>query len=160
MIQYLLLAIVFAAVAGYWKGCTDEKERFDDYRAAVEAVGKAQDERTKARIDSSRVAKREADLAHEKLIGDLLSTHTAELDGMRKRVSAGSRIVPTVPGAAKGRGGEIGCYKADVLDERVRAALDKFITGAATVLRRGEGDGAGFDTCTEWAIKEWKRAPN
>lgn len=69
-----MAAIVFVVLlfpAGYLKGCADEKERFDTFKAEVEAAGKAQQERTKATIAEDRKRKEKADEEHAAAIADL-----------------------------------------------------------------------------------------
>ena len=151
---YLLLILGALLVGAYVKGCSDEKARFDSYKLAVKAVGEAQEARTKERIAKDKLAKKEADDAHAEKLKDLTARNTATVKRLQRELTS-LRILPTVPGAAEGGTGLL-CFQADELERRMDGALAKLLDRTAGVLQRGAEAGAVAETCSAWAMKEWK----
>lgn len=159
-VNYLRIALLAFVVAlfplGYIKGCSDEKERFDSYKGEVAAAGKAQEERTAARIANDNMLKEEADHDHHEALRRLAAVHARAL--ARMRADASGLIVPSVP-AAPGSGAaddDVACFGAGRLNELILGSLEHFLERAADVVQRGETAEAGFQACAEWAVKEWK----
>jgi hypothetical protein len=146
-VNYLRLAgivlVVMLFPLGYLKGCSDEKERFEAYKGQVAAVGKAQEERTAARIALDNLLKEEADednrAAHARLqsaIGEL------------RRERARRSIVPAAPAGATS-------------PDRItfdRAALDRairdFDSELTRIIESCDGQRIGLDTAKKWAQHE------
>lgn len=152
-----VIIVVLLFPAGFVAGCTDEKERFDAYKAQVEAAGKAQEDRTEARIAHDNLLKEEADSDHQERLDSLNS----ELARMRVQLAhAGSGIVPTVPKPPGGREGVDGgdavvCFARDRLAEGVERAFQRFAAGSIGSLQFGARAIATSETCSGWAMKEW-----
>lgn len=155
----LAFGLVAALVLGaYVKGCSDERERHEAFRAQVEAIGKAQHERTLARIAEAKLRKKEADDAHAKEIAALRRRVADAERRMRDAIHASGGPVPAVPGTAESSpsGEGLVCFQRDELDRGIRAALERFLVGTAGVLSRGDEARTAFKTCAEWALKEFE----
>jgi hypothetical protein len=91
----LVLAAVIAAAsvfaAGYWKGYSGEKEKFDAYKVEVQTIAKAQEENTKRIIESQKQITQKAEKQHEKDVSSLRAIY----DRLRKSTS--SSAVSAVP---------------------------------------------------------------
>lgn len=108
-----LVFVVLLFPAGYLKGCSDEKERFDDFKTMVEATGKAQEERTAARIAHDELLKEEADNDHQVALAELRA-HVKRL-----RRDADRSVLPATPAGSKCPDGQT-CYDLGELDRAVR----------------------------------------
>lgn len=143
--NYLRLAgivlVVLLFPLGYLKGCSDEKERFEAYKGQVAAVGKAQEERTAARVALDNLLKEEADednrAAHARLqsaIGEL------------RRERARRSIVPAAPAASKCPDGQA-CFDRTELER----AIEHFRDGVRGLADEGSAVMIDLDTAKEWA---------
>lgn len=159
--EYLrFAAIVFVVAlfpAGFVTGCIDEKERFDAYKSVVAATGKAQEERTAARIASDLETKRRRD-RDDKARRDRLERDLADTASKLQQY-AGRGIVPPVPAPPAGGGaGEaergIVCFDRDRLSEGLRDSLQRAGGRFAELAQRGAGGIAGFEACVAWALEE------
>ena len=151
--NWKIFAILALLAAAYVKGCSDEKERFDQFRAAVEATGRAQEELTKARISQSQSITTEQNDAYEKKLAELSITNSGLRARLRTDTSRG--VVPPVPSTAQGSPGTI-CFERDKLNRGILSALDTLLTGVAGVLQRGDEAGVALRTCAAWAIEQQK----
>lgn len=149
-----LLAAV--AIGGYIKGCSDERERFDAFKAQVEAVGEAQRERTLARIAEAKLRKKEADDAHAKEMARLRARLRDTERRMRDALDTGGGPVPAVPGTpGSGDASGLICFDREALDRGLRGALERLLAGTAGVIARGDEARAALRACAEWAMKEY-----
>lgn len=138
-----LAALVFVVLlfpAGYLKGCADEKERFDDFKAMVEAAGKAQEDRTAARIAHDGLLKEEADEENRMARDRLL----AAIRKLRSERPSGS-FVPAAasctdrPAAA--------CLDRAILERAIRD-LDAGVQG---LVDEGSSAVTDLDSAKRWA---------
>lgn len=153
----VIIAICALFPAGYLKGCSDEKERFDAYRGQVEAQGRAQEERTKARIARDKQLVKESDDAHTNRMAAAGRTVDALVRELRAERARGS-VVPPAPGAATGGPGvgannAVVCFAGDRLREGVERSLEGFEERATALVQRGVAAIVLGETCAEWAVK-------
>lgn len=146
----LLLAV---GVGGYIKGCSDERDRFERFKAQVEAVAEAQRQQTLNRIAEARLRAKEAEDAHRKEL-DRLRARARDAERRMRDAIAGSSPVPTVPGAAEGGAGTI-CFDREALDRGIRGALARFLEGATGIVAQGDEAREAFRACAEWAMREY-----
>ncbi len=146
--------VLAAAVGGYLKGCSDERERFEAFKAQVEAVGKAQHERTLARIAEAKARQKEAEDAHRKEL-EALRARARDAERRMRDALAGGSPVPAVPRAAEGGAGTI-CFDREALDRGLRGALERLLAGTAGIVVRGDEAASAFRACAEWAMKEYR----
>jgi len=143
----LKVGLILALVAGaYVKGCSDEKERFDRFKGGVEAVGKAQEERTAERIRRDKQLQLEAENAHKAALNKLTGQYERYIARLRDNPGRGN--VPTT-GTSTGyvvREGDI-CFDREQLASGMGEADRILREGAARLLRKGEEaltDSAGW----------------
>lgn len=153
-----MIALVVALFpAGFIAGCMDEKARFDAWKDLQGAVGKAQDDRTTARVANDKLTKQEVDRDHKKRLSRLRADH--ELDLARMRADTDRSLLPAVPDTP-GRGDIVRpatvCFDRDKFDAGVRGSLQRFAERTAGIVERGEIGNAGFAACATWALKEWQ----
>lgn len=146
--QYAAYALVAGLMLGYVKGCTDEKERFDSFKASVEAVGKAQEAATKARIANNKKAKEEIDAQNVKALAGL----SARLADARRRLReyASRSVVPAAPTTSGRPQGEV-CYDNAELGRRVDEALRTFQERTLELIRRGEEAMIDRKSWSDWS---------
>lgn len=158
--QYIRLAAIVAVVllfpAGYLKGCSDEKERFDEYRGAVEAVGQEQEKRTAARIADDNRLREEADHDHQEALRRIDARGVAALARVRDELARRS-IVPAVPQAPGGGDDPPACFDRGRLNAELVGVLERHAERLSRIAREGEGTAAAFATCQAWALKEYGR---
>lgn len=125
---------------GYLKGCSDEKEDFDAYKATVAAAGKAQEERTKVRIAEDKKAKEKADAEHDKVLAAL----NARIASLRARRTDSGFMPPATPGTASP---DVATFNRSELERALRT-LDSEVQGIAD-----EGSKAviDLDAAKAWA---------
>lgn len=148
------LLVVMMALS-YVKGCSDEKERFESYKEAVEAVGRVAEQRAKEETARRGALTKEKDDAWKKRIAELDRDNADLHDRLRTDTSRG--VLPTVSGAAEGgSGANLLCFERDKLERGVGAALDGLLAGSTEILRRGDRRAAALAACGSWAIEQWK----
>lgn len=152
----MLAFVVLLFPAGYLKGCSDEKERFDAYKSQVEAVGKAQEERTAARIAHDNLIREEADNDHQEALRRIGARHADALARVRDEL-ARSSIVPTVPEAPGGGDEPTACFDRGRLNTELVGVLERHAERLSRIALEGEGAAAAFNTCAAWALKEYGR---
>lgn len=135
MIQYIGYALVVGLALGYLKGCSDEKERFDDFKVAVHAVGKAQEDATKKTIARQKQVTQEVTDANVKALAGLAARLADARRELREYSSRGA--VPAAPTSTGRPQGEV-CYDNAELGRRVDAALRVFSERTLELIRRGE----------------------
>lgn len=141
--------LVLLLAGAYVKGCSDERERFVSFKAAVAAEGRAAEERTRRRIAADKELKRKADerYAKEKLVltGKLAAAHKRLRDNSR-----GSILPAAGPGSKRpdritfDRAELDGAFRG--FDSEIRGILDE----TTTIV--GEGDEArlGLNVARGW----------
>lgn len=77
------IGLVLLFSFGYYKGYSNEKQKFDTYKAEVAAFAKAQEENTKRVIQSQEHITKKAEIKHEKDISSLRAIY----DRLRKSTS-------------------------------------------------------------------------
>lgn len=138
--SWVVYALVAGLLVGYVKGCTDEQQRFAAFRAAVDAVGKAQEQRTRERIALDVKRKKESDRENLRLRADY------NLVAKRLRDERASRgLLPARPTAAGGPA--VAAFDWDQLD---RAILD-YRGAVAQLLEEGDQARIDLDTARRWA---------
>lgn len=151
------VAIVGALVASaYVKGCSDEKERFDDYKSMVKAVGEAQEARTKTWIAQGKANKEKADATYERVVHNLLDN----LDAAERRLrvaNASSSIVPAAGPVAQGGDGDTVCFSQRILNDGIRGGLERALGQFAGIVRKGEKADALGKLCAAWAVDNANR---
>ena len=85
------IGLVLLFSFGYYKGYSNEKQKFDTYKAEVAALAKAQENNTKRIIQTQEQITKKAEIKHEKDISSLRAIY----DRMRNTASGSS--VSTVP---------------------------------------------------------------
>jgi len=154
-----LVFVVLLFPAGYLKGCSDEKGRFDAYKGQVKAAGEAQEQRTLKIIRDDKQAAKEADDAYKAQIDRITDSHAAIL--AKLRANARRSIVPPVPPApAGGQGVEqnpaVVCFARDRLSQGLSGVLQRYGERAAASAQRGASAIAAIESCAGWAMKEWE----
>jgi hypothetical protein len=156
-----IAAIIFVLLLfplGYLKGCSDEKEDYDAFKATVAAAGKAQEDRTKARIADDKKAKERSDRDYQERIDRLNNLASRQHDELQH--AASSSIVPTVPAAPRGSGSaaqqsaNVVCFARDRLSQGISAELSSFAERFSASAQTGASAIAGFKACATWAIEE------
>ena len=136
MIYGILIAFVMGIGLAWWDGHT----RLVDYQNAVRVVGEAQEERTKARIESDKRKKQEADSAHK----TELARVTALVAGLRKSRPSSS-FVPAAPSGASRP--DLACYARP----EYLGATGNLVEGLRRLADEGTEAAVGLNTAREWA---------
>jgi hypothetical protein len=143
---WVLLALLGALVGSFLYGLHVGNSRLESYQAAVEAVGKAQEERTARRINADKRLKKEADRAHK----DRLATanlRAAALADQLRRAPSGS-VLPAAP-AGTASADRTTFDRAD-LDR----ALRDFTADTAGLIAEGDRHRIGLDTGKNWILNQ------
>lgn len=158
--NWKLFALVALVCGAYVKGCSDENERFDQFKGTVDAIGKAQETWAKKRTADQKAITTKKDIDHEETkrqLGLALG-HVGNLSGELRKRPSGS-IVPRIPATAEGGDGGAGdggviCFAR----ERLRSGLDGLLQRLGERYRGLVGRGAGaitnFETCATWALEQ------
>lgn len=151
-----LIAVALLIASAYVKGCSDEKERFDEYKALVTAVGQAQERwaaahRTAQKALTSRMEKAyEMDLA-------LLRHSNAGLAEQLRLATTSTRIVPSVPDTATGDlKPSLSCFEGDQLDAGIQLALGKLLAGITGLFQKCAESALEGRACAAWVLEQWK----
>lgn len=155
-----LFAVAALVAGGYVKGCSDEKERFDEHLALDKVLGEAQTKwsqrRTAQGKDITKGKDAENAEVHRKL--DVALGHVGFFaDELRKRPSGS--IVPAVPSASEGGGTVAGdggaiCFGRDRLRDGIEGSLGRFGERFREIAKRGAAAVANFQTCATWALEQ------
>lgn len=150
--NWAALALVALVCGAYVKGCSDERERFDDFKEQLEATSKRQKEWRDARIATQQRITTESNEAFKAELKGLRTRNADLANQLRKRASAD--IVPTSPNAPSGDpgGGEI-CYDRARLAGGVRDAVDRFLGRSLTSVSGGSEKIAALVAC----VKSWEK---
>lgn len=135
MIQYIGYALIAGLALGYLKGCSDEKERFESFKVAVEAAGEAQAKATKERIARQKQVTKEVSDANVKALAGLAARLADARRSLREYASRSA--VPAASTSAGRPEGEV-CYDNAELGRRVDEALRVFSERTLELIRRGE----------------------
>lgn len=85
------IGLVLLFSFGYYKGYSNQKQKFDTYKAEIAAFAKAQEENTKRVINTQEQITKKAEIKHEKDISSLRAIY----DRLRKSTSGSA--MSTVP---------------------------------------------------------------
>lgn len=145
-----LFAIIGLIVGGYVKGCSDEKGRFDQFKAQVEATGEAQRKMNLARIANDKKAQKEVEDARKNSAPARVERVARIGSGLRANAGRGI-TAPAAPGPAGPV--QTACYDLGKLDAGIRASFDRLLDRLTPILQSGaEGlDDAGW--WRTWALK-------
>jgi hypothetical protein len=126
-----------AFAAGFAYGFFVEAKRFAEFRGAVEAVGVAQEERTKERVLEFNRIKQEVERDYQARLVASTAERNAALE--RLRLDARRRIVPApAPSAAGAVPSGRTCHDAEELDRRIRADYEGLLGALAALLGRDQ----------------------
>lgn len=157
---FAYLALIAAA---YVKGCSDESDRFDEFKTQLRATQAEQARwsaaRTKTQQEISAQSGRETTAA----LTALRSTNDSLARELLKRPSGGQQL-PSLPKPAPGdKDPSTVCFQRDKLDEGIRAAVgrfqesrDKLLRGSLEVLQRGDEKVVTLVQCEAWAAEQEK----
>ena len=154
-----IAAVIFVVALfplGYLKGCSDEKEKYDEFKSRVEAEGKAQEKRTAERVAAEKLAKEKSDAQWQSRVDRLNNLSTRQSDELQQY--ARRSIVPPAPAPA-GSGGSAAqlpadaiCFSRAGLSGGIDASLQKFGGRLAASAQQGATAIAGFKECAAWAL--------
>lgn len=133
-----LVFVVLLFPLGYLKGCSDEKEEFDAFKAQVEAAGRAQEKRTKEIIAENKTAKEKADAENR-------ATHAA-LDAERLRKQRTRTIF--LPATASGPASPT---SASFDRANLEQALQRLDAGVQGLVDEGDAAIVDLNTAKRWA---------
>lgn len=132
-----LVFVVLLFPLGYLKGCSDEKEDFDAFKAQVEAAGKAQEDHTKVIIQRDRAEKEKADAQNRADIADL----NERLRHQRTRT-----IVLPAPAACPASADAAARYR-----DAYQRAYRELVAGLRAEADRGSKAVVDLNTAKKWA---------
>lgn len=149
---WILLALVGAAT--YMKGCSDEKQRFDDFVQAAERLGKQQEAWAKEISARNNRSKQEVERAAKVERDRLIAEHAVALERVRRNADrnelprgrpgtakpvppGGGAGIATAPKPEQPKPSNVICYDADRLNAGVRAAYDRLLERAGRLVQRG-----------------------
>ncbi|SRR6266581_9043234 len=146
MIRSIVYSLLAGLLIGYFWGCSIEKGRFDSFKGATDALGRAQEQRSAEVAARNKSSKEKAD-AESKRKDRVRDRQFADV---RKRLSDGadSRLMPADP--ANPAGDQRICFARDEFDRGLRAALAE---AAAEDLRDAEEGQRAADVaalCRDW----------
>lgn len=144
---WLWVALAVAAAGLAASGWQNEREAFASYRGAVEALNKAAQDRTRARIALDKSRKETADAQNSAAALAWL----AAVDRMRR---AAGPVGPIVPAAAPGAvdPGRV-CFDRAQLEREIRGALEGFRASARGLVDEGSTARLKLDTAIRWAAQ-------
>jgi len=139
------LALAVAAAGALGKAWDDERQAFASYRGGVDALGKAQEERTRDRIALDKARKETADAQ----LTSTTAAWAAALDRVRRQAGPVASIVPPAPaGASKP---DRACFDRAILDRGLRGAMEEFRSAARGIVEKGDGARLRLDNALRWA---------
>ena len=144
-IKWAAYGLAAGLLVGYVKGCTDEAERGAEFRATVEAMGKAAEERAAA----TRATREAITKAKDKSYAKRLAVVTADRDRLRR--GAARSILPPAP--ADSRRPDLACFDRGELDLALRAYRE----GVGDLVTEGAAFAVSIESAREW-WDEVKRA--
>lgn len=147
-----MIALIALVCGAYVKGCSDERERFDDFKDELAAASKRQEEWRKRRVDTQRDITAEADRSHAAALDTARKRSDALAKQLRERAS--TSLVPTSPNAPSDNptGGEV-CFDRAKLDGGIREAVDKFLGRSLPSVQRGSEKVAALIHC----VAAWEK---
>jgi len=137
---WVLLILALLACSFATHGWIAEKAAFDRFKGGVEAVGKAQEERTASIIKLNNARKGEVDAK----IKSLSSERDALADKLRQQRSSGSFVPPAAPGAAEP---DTACFSRAALESAIQR-LDDRVSG---LIKKGDQAIVDLNGDKEWA---------
>ena len=145
---WLLLFLGAMSISAFFYGLHIGNSRLESYKVAVAAVGKAQEERTAARITADKKLKKEIDNDHKTKLA-ASNTRSAALTVKLRAASGGSVLPAPGPGATSS---DRTTFDRAELDR----ALREFTAATAGLI--GEGDAAvvGLDAGKKWVKEQGK----
>lgn len=132
----ILGAFLLGLALAWWDGHT----RLREFQEAVSAVGHAQEERTKLRIERDKEKKEAADREHKTLAADLAATRKRLRDARASR-----SIVPAAPANAVRP--ELSCYDRSELERTLRG----FTEGVEALVGEGDEAAIALGVARRWA---------
>lgn len=143
------LCIALAGLAGMTKLWLAERDALASFRGAVEAAGKAQEERTQARLRADRGAQERSDARYQ----DALAALQRDLARMRQQPRPEPRILPAAPaGSACPAGWR--CFDRAGFDAALaeyQAAVGIDLDAAAGLIGEGAAVKLRLDEAIRWA---------
>jgi hypothetical protein len=128
MMLYAKIGIAVAIIlAAYWKGYSDEHERFLKFQVEVAAVGKAQELAVQNAVKTAEIISQGVTDEYEVRIAALRSEYAKRM----RNTNSGSCPMPAVPKPAKSANGttdDIGVIGACAVETAKLVALQKWIT--------------------------------
>jgi hypothetical protein len=142
--RYVLIASAFALTLLY-AGCEHKrakswKEKYQTFLIQTEAVGKAQEAATKAKILSDKLVKDTADAEHAATVKSLNDT----LSRLRSERASRSYLPPAAPGAPSAQ-------RACLSRPDAERAIREFVEGAGRLLEEGDRAIVDLNTAKAWA---------
>lgn len=136
-IRAVLVALfVLLPFAGYVKGCSDERGRFEDFKRAEAAVAKAQEEQTARVIKEQKTAKEKADAENRNA--------RAALERLRRERS---RTVYVPAPAPATRRPDLACFDRSALEQAIRRLAER-VSGIAA---KGDEAAVDLNSARRWA---------
>jgi len=136
-----IAALVLASMGFGWvKGAHHEELKAAKFEAAIEAIGKAQAERTKEINARNIKLKEQADHENKRTIDSL----RADIKRLRNERASTNFLPPAAPGASRP---ELACFDRTEL-ERTLQQFDNEVTG---LIAEGDEATVNLDTAKLWA---------
>ena len=158
MYAWIAGATIFIALmtGAYTKGCSDERERFNEFKAAVKLAADAQEARARMQAERAKADTEEANRVHAARVDALVANHRLVVTKLQQRI-ASSSIVPPVPpttgGSESGAADDTICFSREKLRTGVDASVGRLSERFANSVQGGASAIANFQTCAEWAIR-------
>lgn len=141
LIKLGLIAVLIAGA--YVTGCTHEKERFDQYKLMVKAVGEAQEARTRERIASDKLKKEKVDRDHKTALGTL----KRDRDRLQRQLASGSVLPAASPGTRDPSRVTLDRAEFD-------RAFEQFARELSGIAEEGDKGIAGLNAAKRWVRPE------
>lgn len=143
--SWFWLALALAAAGGFAKLWDHERQAFAGYRASVDALNQAAQDRTAARIAADKARKETSDAQYAAASVAWL----AAVDRLRREAGPVGPIVPAAaPGAADP---DRACFSRAILEREIRGALAAFRESARGLVDEGSAARLKLDTAIRWA---------
>ena len=139
------LALAAAAAGALGKAWDAERNAFAAYRGGVEALGKAQEERTRDRIALDKARKETAD-------AQLVATTTAwaaAIDRVRREAGPVAGVVPPAPADAVRP--DRACFDREELERGIRDSMEELRAATRRVVEKGDQTRLRLDSALRWA---------
>lgn len=145
----VLMIIAGLMLTSYVAGCMHEKERFDEFKGGVEALGKQAHEAAVKRNAELNLAKKEADNAYKKRLRDRDRAHADELTRVRLD-SRGSVLPGNSEGAGQPLSTEI-CFDRKKLESGLAGSIQRFLERTTVLIQSGGDSLEDSSSARAWA---------